>query len=119
MMAKTVEHTPGPWEVFIDDSGGKWSGWPLSIGAAYDDDKFVVRTGGQWPYEWDRKTSQSEAVANAHLIAAAPDLLDAVKGMVSMYVELVESGDAGFWDAEKVLEVIAARAAISKAEGRS
>lgn len=55
---------------------------------------------------------------NAKLIAAAPDLLDAVKGMVSMYVELVESGDAGFWDAEKVLEVIAAREAISKAEGR-
>jgi len=30
-----------------------------------------------WPYEWDAATSQREAVANARLIAAAPDLLEA------------------------------------------
>lgn len=36
----------------------------------------------------------------------------ALLGMVNMYVELVDSGDAGFWDAEKVPEVIAARAAL-------
>lgn len=36
----------------------------------------------------------------------------ALLGMVDMYVQLVESGDAGFWDAEKVPEVIAARAAL-------
>lgn len=69
-----AEATPGPWEAFIDDSGGQWSGWPLSINAASIDDKMVVRTGGQWPYEWDAKTSQHEAVTNARLIALAPDL---------------------------------------------
>lgn len=41
-------------------------------------------------------------------------LVAALNGMVRMYVELVESGDAGFWDAEKVPEVIAARAALAK-----
>lgn len=75
MTTESVGHTKGPWEVFIDDSGGPASGWPLSVTAVNDPDKMVVRTGGQWPYEWDRATSQREAVANARLIAAAPDLL--------------------------------------------
>lgn len=36
----------------------------------------------------------------------------ALVAMIDMYVALVESGDAGFWDAEKVPEVIEARAAL-------
>ena len=70
--------TEGPWEAFIDDSGGQWTGWPLSIDAPAIADKTVVRTGGQWPYEWDAKTSQDEACQNARLIAAAPDLARAL-----------------------------------------
>lgn len=73
-----TKHTPGPWTVFVDDTGGPNSGWPLSIDAAGDPEKMVVRTGGQWPYEWDAAMSQREAVANAYLISAAPDLLDAL-----------------------------------------
>jgi hypothetical protein len=45
--------------------------------------------------------------------AALRPLVEALNGMVDLYVRLVESGDAGFWDAEKVEEVIAARAALS------
>src|SRR5690625_2797953 len=67
-------HTDGPWESFIDDRGGQWRGWPVCIGAVNEVDKTVVRTGGQWPYEWGAKTSQHEAVQNARLCAAAPDL---------------------------------------------
>lgn len=66
--------TPGPWSVFIDDTGGRWTGWPLSIDADTITDKVVVRTGGQWPYEWDAKTSQHEACENARLIALSPAL---------------------------------------------
>jgi len=67
--AKLLEGTtPGPWVVFIDDSGGQWTGWPLSIEAVSITDKTVVRPGGQWPYKWDAHTSQNETVANAHLI---------------------------------------------------
>lgn len=68
-------HTPGPWRLYICDDGGEWTGWPISITAANDEDKTVVRTGGQWPYKWDVATSQREALANAHLITAAPDML--------------------------------------------
>jgi hypothetical protein len=58
-------------------------------------------------------------ISNARLIAAAPDLLEALEVFVSQYVELVESGDAGNWDAETEPKVIAARTAIAKARGLS
>jgi hypothetical protein len=43
---------------------------------------------------------------------------EALEGMVSMYVALVESGDAGFWDAEKVPQVTAARSALQTPPSR-
>jgi hypothetical protein len=41
-------------------------------------------------------------------------LRTALTGMVNLYVSLVESGDAGFWDAEADAEVIVARAALAE-----
>lgn len=66
--------TPGPWSVFINDAGDKWTGWPLSVSAESITDKTITRPGGHRPYEWDAKTSQHEACQNACLIAAAPTL---------------------------------------------
>lgn len=43
-------------------------------------------------------------------------LVGALEGMLNRYVELVESGDAGKWDAEAEPDVIAARAALSEAK---
>jgi hypothetical protein len=54
-------------------------------------------------------------IANAHLSDAAPELLAALSALLERYVGLVESGDAGFWDAEAEEEVINARDAIAKA----
>jgi hypothetical protein len=48
---------------------------------------------------------------------AAPELYAALKGMVEMFCDLVKSGDE-YWSAEAVDEVIAARAALAKAEGK-
>lgn len=107
----SAAHTPGPWEVFIDDSGGPTSGWPLSIDAMNDPDKTVVRTGGQWPYEWDAATSQREACANARLIAAAPELLEALDRLVNITAILPPSMD------EPGSAIAQARAAIAKATG--
>jgi len=75
--------TPGPWQVFIDDSGGKWGGWPLSIEATNFADKCIVRPGGQWPYEWDAGTSRAEAVANACFIAYAREAVPALAARVA------------------------------------
>ena len=80
----------------IDDTGGQWAGWPLVIVSVVDDDKSIVRTGGLWPYKWDAGTSQQEAVANARLIAAAPDLAEAladVQDKAAALVRAVLEGD--------------------------
>jgi hypothetical protein len=107
-----AKHTPGPWRSIIDDTGGQWSGWPLCITAENEDDKSIVRTGGQWPYEWDIATSQREAVANARLIASAPELLNAAQGAdlsaVDIDADMVTISGASYR---------ALRAAIAKATG--
>ncbi len=101
------KHTPGPWKVFICDDGGKWSGWPLAITAVNDEDKNIARPGGFYPYTWDAAMSQREAVANARLIAAAPDMYDALKAIAA---------DSRFISGEPLL--LQTRAAIAKAGGR-
>lgn len=63
------------------------------------------------------RTPAEELEATAALAQAAPDMFEALKNFVAEYVDFVESGDAGFWDPEKEAKVIAARAAIAKAEG--
>lgn len=103
-------HTPGPWRVFICDDGGEWSGWPLSISPVGNDDKSVVRTGGHWPYEWDEYTSKAEAVANARLMAASPDMLEALERLLAA-AEMTTFSDQFPQECEN------ARAALSKATG--
>lgn len=99
-------HTPGPWRVFLVKDGPN-KGQLLGVGQETGEGVADAH-GGLWG-------SGGEKLANAHLIAAAPDLLEALKATTAWIVELAESGDAGFWDAEKAPEVIQARAAIAKA----
>lgn len=72
---------------------------------------------------WSPKHMRSLEVAVARALLAerkkSSDLLDALRMFVTEYVELVDSGDAGFWNAEDEPKVIKARAAIAKAEGRA
>ena len=48
------------------------------------------------------------------LLASHERLRVAAEAMVNMYVELVDSGDAGFWDAEEVDEVVLTREALAQ-----
>lgn len=98
----TCEPTPGPW-TNKEHSTFVWSvhgnvcacGDPHASGhVGYTE----CEIGSQW---------LNEAVANAHLIAAAPDMLAALKDLLD---------DKGTTYAVRVLK---ARAAIAKAEGRS
>ena len=53
------------------------------------------------------------------LCCATPDLLEALRNLLDNHITLVSSGDCGNWDVESEDEVVAARAAIAKAEGGS
>lgn len=107
----STKHTPGPWEV-----REHWG----------DDDAFEVyptRGGKQPPIgEWAALAEvpeygqAGEAEANAYLIAAAPELLEALDGMLQVY-----GGGKSFDGLPKhatELELIdQARAAVAKAKG--
>jgi len=95
-----VKHTPGPWFVNQDEDGnyrsiGSAGWWGLA--------QVVVRFEGE-------RNDDATGLANANLIAAAPDLLAALKAFVADFDASVSDPDA---------TTDAARAAIAKAEGRS
>jgi hypothetical protein len=78
-----VEHTPGPWR--SDDRGPltQWNEWGIEI---------VAGSGREIATVWLPNEDRSEADATARLIAAAPDLLEAlrrlrgeVRGSVGLY----------------------------------
>lgn len=104
-------HSPGPWNVFLCDDGSQWTGWPLAIYAANDEDKNVVRPGGYYPYTWDRAMSEAEAVANAYLIAAAPDMLKAILASLPALEAAANAGNASARAA-----IILSRAALERAK---
>ncbi len=74
-----AQHTPGPWEAGRNPKGVCSNEW-------------VVRPRGEFPHgAWVADCGYSdEGIANAHLIAAAPDLLGALK-LISAMLE----GDKG------------------------
>lgn len=108
-------HTPGPWAVSIDDTGGNFSGWP-SVQAAPERDVSVVHRAG-FKQEFWGDLSQRECLANARLIAAAPDLLTALQRLerasTNVGQHLVYNAPTG----EISSAIQGARAAIAKAEG--
>jgi hypothetical protein len=58
----------------------------------------------------------SEAMeANAKLIAAAPELLEALQAMMCVYKEIADSGDCGWWEAEEQENYKYAMSIINKA----
>lgn len=91
-------HTPGPWRIG-------------------EDGRFGISVWGE-EHVADVKTYERDArKANARLIAAAPDLLEALQVLFASYKALADSGDAGNWKIENQPEGKQALAAISKATG--
>ena len=58
--------------------------------------------------------SKKEGAANANLLAAAPDLLEALRGMFAMWRSVCR---AQGWEPEHLAEAVHAQAAIAKATG--
>ena len=90
-----MKHTPGPWHVHMKHL------IKCDAGLVIAD---VERTASH--------IIKPARVANAHLIAAAPELLDAARMMADLVDDLLVQAGANYAD-----ELAAARAAIAKAEG--
>jgi hypothetical protein len=97
-----LDISPTPWQahetktrcVVFEGIGG-----PQNLFEMDSDNYFTVRTEG-----------------DAKLIAASPELYEALQGMLDHYTTLINSGDAGNWDPEEEPQVIAAREALTKAD---
>lgn len=90
-----MTHTPGPWYAEGSDIG---SAENITVGVA-----IAGRTD-------DGYISHAQVQANANLMAAAPDLLDALKDALDVMGDWGADGDPAWAGV--------AKAAIAKAEGR-
>lgn len=84
-----------------DDSGGSGRRIYTTAGNGYERTKYVHER---------LYTAQQETIAA---------LVEALEVMVQEAVELAESGDAGFWDAEEIPSMIASRAALARAKEKA
>lgn len=98
----TTKHTEGPWAVSPEnpkiikpaDQFGMASNVIIGSAAGHPNSGFFP--------------TDEEAVANARLIAAAPELLAALEGLLAVSVDTTS---------EELLAMMAAREAIAKARG--
>lgn len=116
-----VKHTPGPWVVGWGDgltgpttpndpvvAGRSWECVPVSQGM-----ETIAIVPNQATGYFSLDEAKGTGRANARLIAAAPDLLEALR---ELYLDLVANDQDGL--IEHVEPMRKARAAIAKAEGR-
>ena len=101
------KHTPGPW-CWDDKDALPWTDYDKT-----DHMPYLINANGS--IVMSGEDIRINNAANAHLIAAAPDLLAALKVMLFAFEELA-----------KVIKplssdpvVVASRAAIAKAEGKA
>lgn len=94
-----VKHTPGPWHVGVRQPNS---------------DKFVYGADGEEVANCDRLTNFPDVnLANARLVAAAPDLLEALEACESL-LSAKAGKDPRVW---RSVPMTLARSAIAKAKG--
>ena len=105
-MTHTTKHTPGPWKAVQHPCEHKWA-W--TIEGADEVGQIIARMG---------LVNDAQAVAaNAHLIAAAPAMYDALRELTNAFALVVKMTPYGVpMDVSKVHDN--ARAALAQAEGR-
>lgn len=101
--------SPAPWKVILEDDGlGELVPWGIVDAAGH---RVVETDAGVYP--------PARVVADfiVRAVNAHDALVEALRGLLDRYTALVNCGDCGDWDPETEPEVIAARAALAKAEG--
>lgn len=116
------KHTPGPWSIFTDDKHKHNAGIEAEnfsiVTIGYFDETPGIDDSGV------KGNTEEEALANAHLIAAAPDLLEALELYALSYSdeELVQLAEctSGMGEISPVTakREIIRRVAIAKAKGK-
>lgn len=96
-----AQHTPGPWRASQGTSAPR-------MAHVWSPDERIIADVWNVPH-----TQGAQALADARLIAAAPELLQALKGIVALWDHhAVAHGDSAIYPLHQ-----AARAAIDKATG--
>lgn len=104
-----LKHTPGPWAVGnIKQSNRPDANYPVEAYYDADGERFLgtVAEIPTWSFDGVTDAKREEHIANARLIAAAPDLLTALQNLMAVTDEMHPR-----WQE--------ARAAIAAAEGRA
>lgn len=120
----SAQHTPGPWAAC---GAGKCSCrliWSKSAVQNVATAKPVACVHGEWGDAPDLiygEIPAEQVEANARLIAAAPDLLEALRHFSEMETSRAALCHLGLTDEEHCVRcgpILRARAAIAKAEGK-
>lgn len=111
----TFKHTPGPWMVSKNGAqGSTFLVWRTDTDQPQGDD---FRNRG-----YALITKHVHGEANARLIAAAPELLEALRyaldRLEATLERLPDTQENALWEQEAVKDFDKARAAIAKAEGK-
>lgn len=101
------KHTPGPWKAVISENNA--GGWvPMRQYITIETESEIIAAYDTFSCEYP---DDDENAANARVMAAAPDLLEALKRCVGSLRSVSPGGDGDH-------DVEFARAAIAKAEGQ-
>jgi len=103
-----TKHTPGPWHVY---NMGNYFGIDAGNGNGYGPDDRTIVTFGDADDDLMgvRGDTYEEMKANANIIAAAPEMLEALDGLVKYWEWFIK--DPSF------KEYVDAKSAINKARG--
>lgn len=103
-MTEKTEHTQAPWGVKFDEFDNAWHVMP----------GFPAPEFGEWSPICVLGTYEEDQEANARLIAASPEMLEALRASFSQIGLIMDRGEPTDWQAwsDYLLSV------IKKAEGR-
>jgi hypothetical protein len=112
---KTTNHTPGTWEIETCNENGPFlDSFYIQTDSKHWDGNDIKRIICRFPTGTGQFGEMGrENLANAHLIAAAPKLLQVLKDLLPEFVDLYErfdpTGEIAVWDqwTQEALEVIA------------
>jgi len=101
MIPAIAQHTPGPWHVTYDETGGydgMTGGYHI---AAVEDQRITTVDGADYGQVACQYAPTPQAEANARLIAAAPDLYAQLTAMCD-YADIVREK----WETNELADVV-------------